>query len=83
MYIILVSERKVNGFSLDKNLNTGGFFMKQKLSGIGLAVVEIVVGLFLLISPGTLTRAVVIIAGIALIVMGAVSLVGYFRSDPV
>ncbi len=57
--------------------------MKQKLSGIGLAVVEIVVGLFLLISPDTLTKAVVIIAGIVLIAMGAVSLIGYFRSDPV
>ncbi|MCD8006061.1 MAG: DUF308 domain-containing protein [Oscillospiraceae bacterium] len=57
--------------------------MKQKLSGIGLAVIEILVGLFLLISPDTLTRAVVIIAGIALLVMGVVSLIGYFRSDPV
>lgn len=57
--------------------------MKQKLSGIGLAVVEIVVGLFLLISPDTLTKAVVIIAGIALIAMGAVSLIGYFRAEPV
>ncbi len=57
--------------------------MKQKLSGIGLAVVEIVVGLFLIISPDTLTRAVVIIAGIALLLMGVVSLIGYFRSDPV
>ncbi len=83
MYIILVSGRKVNGFSLDKSQITGGFSMKQKLSGIGLAVVEIVVGLFLIISPDTLTRAVVIIAGIALLLMGAVSLIGYFRSDPV
>ena len=57
--------------------------MKQKLSGIGLAVVEIVVGLFLLISPNTLTKAVVIIAGIALLVMGVISLIGYFRADPV
>ncbi|MCD7824063.1 MAG: DUF308 domain-containing protein [Oscillospiraceae bacterium] len=57
--------------------------MKQKLSGIGLAVVEIVVGLFLLINPDLLTIAVVVIAGIALIAMGIVSLIGYFRSDPV
>lgn len=83
MYIILVSKGKVNRFPLDKSQNTGGFFMKQKLSGIGLAVIEILVGLFLLISPDTLTRAVVIIAGIALLVMGVVSLIGYFRSDPV
>lgn len=83
MYIILVSKGKVNAFSLDKNQNTGGFFMKQKLSGIGLAVVEIVVGLFLLINPDLLTIAVVVIAGIALIAMGIVSLIGYFRSDPV
>ncbi|MCD7804798.1 MAG: DUF308 domain-containing protein [Oscillospiraceae bacterium] len=57
--------------------------MKQKLSGIGLAVVEIVVGLFLLISPDTLTKAVVIIAGIALLVLGVISLIGYFRAEPV
>ncbi len=57
--------------------------MKQKLSGIGLAVVEIVVGLFLLISPDALTRAVVIIAGIALLLMGVISLIGYFRAEPV
>ncbi len=57
--------------------------MKQKLSGIGLAVVEIVVGLFLLISPDTLTKGVVIIAGIALLALGVISLIGYFRAEPV
>lgn len=83
MYIILVSERKVNGFSLDKNLNTGGFLMKQKLSGIGLAVIEIIVGVLILIDPTGLTKAIITVAGIVLILMGAVLLINYFRSDPV
>ncbi len=57
--------------------------MKQKLSGIGLAVIEIIVGILILIDPKGLTQAIITVAGIVLIVMGAISLINYFRSDPV
>ena len=54
----------------------------QKNSGsILMCVLEILVGVLLLVDPTGFTSAVIIAAGVALILYGAICIVRYFRAD--
>lgn len=45
-------------------------------------VAELVIGFLLILNPEGFTRGIIIAFGVALMVYGAISTVGYFRTDP-
>lgn len=53
--------------------------IKEKLSVMVLSIAEILIGVLLLINPVGLTRWIIIGAGVILMVVGALKIVGYFR----
>lgn len=57
--------------------------IRQNINGIILCLFELVVGILLLINPVDFTTGIIIAAGIALVVLGVISVVKYFRADPV
>lgn len=56
--------------------------LTHKLYPLLLALAHILVGVLLLVNPVAFSSAVIIIAGIWLVVMGALSLFRYFKDDP-
>lgn len=54
---------------------------KQNLNGIILCLFEALTGILLLINPIGFTSGIIMAAGIALLIMGLVSIVKYFRAD--
>jgi len=56
--------------------------VKKNIGNIILLLCEIVVGVLLLIQPEKFTSLIIILAGIALVIAGAVQIVRYFRSKP-
>lgn len=55
--------------------------LKAHFSGIVLCLFELIVGILLLIEPVSFTSSIIMIAGIALIILGIVEIVKYFRAD--
>ncbi|MCM1045743.1 MAG: DUF308 domain-containing protein [Candidatus Gastranaerophilales bacterium] len=55
---------------------------RQTWSTILLCITEAVAGVLLLIRPVSLTSAIIMIAGIALIANGIISMIRYFKSSP-
>lgn len=56
--------------------------LKQNGNTMIMFLIEAVVGILLLIDPVKFTSGIIIIAGIALMICGLVSVIRYFRSDP-
>lgn len=56
---------------LDRNIET-----------IVACILEVIVGILLLINPIAFTSGIIVGLGIVLIVLGVMSIVGYFRSEP-
>lgn len=56
--------------------------LKLNLSSILLSVFELVVGILLLVDPLGFTTGIVIAFGIALVVVGLISVIKYFRTSP-
>lgn len=56
--------------------------MKEKLRNILLALCELLIGILLLIDPVNFTAGILIAVGVALCLLGIVSIIGYFRSEP-
>lgn len=54
----------------------------SKLGSIALAACEIVVGILLLIDPVSFTKTILAVLGGILILMGAASVIQYFRASP-
>lgn len=55
--------------------------LKNNLSSILLCIFEIVVGILLLIDPVSFTKGIIFAAGIALVVVGIISIVKYFKAE--
>ncbi|MCM1190283.1 MAG: DUF308 domain-containing protein [bacterium] len=55
---------------------------RQTWSTILLCITEVAVGVMLLIRPVTFTAAIIMVAGIALIAHGIISIIRYFKSSP-
>lgn len=58
-------------------------FLKENWNGILTCVIEVIVGVLLLIKPVGFTSAIIIAAGIILLISGVADLVQYFRTDAV
>ena len=58
-------------------------FLKKHIAGIGMFLLEILVGVLLLINPVGFTSGIIISAGLVLILVGIVCIVKYFRAEPV
>ncbi|MCD8155462.1 MAG: DUF308 domain-containing protein [Clostridiales bacterium] len=56
--------------------------VNQYVGNLVTCIVEIVIGILLLINPIGFTTAILTILGIALAILGIVSVVKYFRTDP-
>ncbi len=56
------------------NLNTGSLLS---------CILEIIIGILLLINPVGFTSAILVVLGVALTVLGIISVIKYFRTDPV
>lgn len=56
--------------------------LKRSLSGVLMSVIELVIGILLLVNPVGFTSGIIITAGIVLMVLGAGSVVRYFRTSP-
>ena len=54
-------------------------YLKENSSGIVLCLFELTVGILLLINPVSFTAGIITIAGIALMIMGLIEVVKYFR----
>lgn len=57
-------------------------FFRTKSGNVGACVLEIVVGVLLLINPVGFTSAIIIGAGILMVLVGLVSIIRYFTTDP-
>ncbi len=58
-------------------------FLKRNLNVILISLLEVLIGVLLLVNPVGFTSTIIIAFGIALLVGGVVSVVGYFRATPV
>jgi len=56
--------------------------VKRNTRNLLMCLAEMVIGILLLINPVGFTSGIIITLGIMLIIMGIVSIVGYFRADP-
>ena len=67
-------------------MNMEGIFMKaylqKNMSGVVLALGELIVGALLLFRPVAFTRGILIALGVVLAAAGLVSVVRYFRTNP-
>lgn len=57
-------------------------FLKNHFAGIGMFLLEIVVGILLLINPVGFTSGIIIGAGLVLILLSIVCVIKYFRAEP-
>lgn len=56
--------------------------LKNQLSGIGISLVELVVGILLLIDPMAFTGGIIVALGVVLMVTGLFRVIRYFRKEP-
>ncbi len=56
--------------------------LKEYIVGIVFGLFEMIAGVLLLISPVRFTATIIMIAGVALLIMGLVKVVNYFRAAP-
>ncbi len=57
-------------------------FVKRHSSSIILSLFEILVGILLLINPIQFTSGIIIAFGVVLVIVGLISIISYFREDP-
>ncbi len=57
-------------------------FLKNHFAGIGMFLLEILVGVLLLINPVGFTSGIIIGAGLVLILLGIACVIKYFRAEP-
>lgn len=57
-------------------------FLKNHFAGIGMFLLEILVGVLLLINPVGFTSGIIIGAGLVLLLVGIVCIIKYFRAEP-
>lgn len=57
--------------------------IKENMNGILVCIFELVVGILLLISPVSFTSGIITAFGVVLLIMGLISIIKYFRTDPV
>lgn len=55
--------------------------MKEHINGIALCLFELIVGILLLIDHESFTAGIIMLAGIALIILGIIEVVKYFRTS--
>lgn len=55
--------------------------LKQNAGGILLCVFELVAGILLLLNPAAFTTGIIIAVGAVLLLMGIISVIGYFRME--
>lgn len=55
--------------------------LKRSLCGIGMSLVELIIGILLLINPVGFTSGIVVAVGIVLMLIGVNTTVKYFRTD--
>ncbi len=58
-------------------------FLKRNMNVILVCLLEILIGILLLVNPVGFTSGIIIVLGVALVVGGVFSIIGYFRDDPV
>ncbi len=56
--------------------------LKQNGNAIVLCIIEALAGILLLVNPVGLTAGIIMAVGIALMVVGLLNVIGYFRSSP-
>ena len=56
--------------------------LKRSLSGIGMSLAEMIIGILLLINPVGFTSGIIIAFGIVLMIMGLSTTIKYFRTEP-
>ncbi len=56
-------------------------FIKRNSNSILICLLELVVGILLLVNPLGFTTTIIMALGIALLIMGVISVVNYFRTD--
>lgn len=57
-------------------------FLKNHFAGIGMFLLEILVGVLLLINPVGFTSGIIMGAGLVLLLVGIVCIIKYFRAEP-
>ena len=57
-------------------------FLKNHFAGIGMFLLEILVGVLLLINPMGFTSGIIMGAGLVLLLVGIVCIIKYFRAEP-
>lgn len=56
--------------------------LKLNINGIVLSIFELLVGILLLVSPVSFTSVIICTFGVALVVIGVISIIKYFTSNP-
>lgn len=56
--------------------------LKDNLSGVLTCLFEILVGVLLLVNPAAFTAAIIVIAGILLMITGVINILKYFKTAP-
>ena len=56
--------------------------LKRNLSGVGMSLAEIIVGILLLMNPVAFTSGIIVAFGIVLMIMGIGTTIKYFRTEP-
>jgi len=57
--------------------------IKNSADSLLMCISEILIGILLLINPIGFTSAIIMILGIAMVILGVISTIGYFRAKPV
>ncbi len=57
-------------------------FLKRNLNVILVALFEALIGVLLLVDPVSFTSAIIMVLGVALLIGGVISVIEYFRSEP-
>lgn len=58
-------------------------FLKRNMNVILVCLLEALIGILLLVNPEGFTTGIIIALGIVLLISGLMSVIGYFREDPV
>ena len=56
--------------------------LKRSLSGVAMSLVELIIGILLLVNPVGFTSGIIVAFGVVLMIMGAGSIIKYFRTEP-
>ncbi len=56
-------------------------FLKKSMNGLIVVLFELIVGILLLVNPKGFTIGIVMVAGVALMAVGLIQIIKYFRTD--